>query len=270
MDTINKAISMMSWVVIGHMNKIFHRGISEKLEVKHLGHINDEDCVSTVSVIFDAAWKQELLLPREKRSLWRPIFKVTGYFDLIRGLIFQAISSGASFGPPLLLKELAFHVSGFPQYHLPDDKLWLYITLLLVLPIIGVIFGAQASIIFCRMGCVTRSAILPAMYKKSLNISSDSKLEYSSGKISNIFGNDIQHLQNFLQNFAEPLFGLPQLVAALALIGREVGIAIIPGVATVFTILPILLINFIFFMKVLPSLHQYLHYYHQLNYYHDT
>ena len=141
---------MMSWLVIGHMNKIFHRGLTEdKLEVKHLGHINEEDCVSTVSVIFDAAWEKELLLPREKRSLWRPIFKVTGYFDLIRGLIFQAISSGASFGPPLLLKELAFHVSGFSQYQLPDDKLWLYITLLLVLPIIGVIFGAQASIIFC-------------------------------------------------------------------------------------------------------------------------
>ena len=152
MDVINKAISYGSWLVIGHMNKIFHRGIAEKLQVKDLGHINDEDCVSTVSMIFDAAWKKELLLPREKRSLWRPIFKVTGYYTFVKGLIFQAISSGASFGPPLLLKELAFHVSGFPQYHLKDSTLWLYITLLLVLPIIGVVCGAQANIIFCRIG----------------------------------------------------------------------------------------------------------------------
>lgn len=249
MNHLNKVIDGLSWLVISHMNHLFHRGIDNKLQVEDLGKIRDEDCVSTVSVLFETAWRQELLLPREKRSLWRPIFSVTGYLEPTIGLIFQGISSGCSFGPPLLLKELAFHVSGLPQYHLSDEKLWLYITLLLVLPIVGVIFGAQSSIIFCRMGCITKSALLPAMYKKSLNISSDAKVEYNTGKISNIFGNDIQHLQNFLQNFAEPLFGIPQLVAALALIGREVGIAVIPGVATVFTLLPVLLINFMFFMK---------------------
>jgi len=236
-------------LIIGHMNHLFSLGSRKRLEVDDLGKIQDDDCVKKVSVIFEEAWKNELLLTSDKRSLWRPIFKVTGYVNPLVGLLFQGISSGCSFGPPLLLKELAFHASGLPQYQLPVDKLWLYITLLLVLPIIGVIFGAQANIIFSRMGCITKSSILPAMYKKSLNISTDSKQNYSAGKISNIFGNDIQHLQNFLQNFAEPLFGIPQLVAALALIGREVGIAVIPGVATVFTILPILMISFVFFMK---------------------
>jgi len=236
-------------LIIGHMNHLFSLGSRKRLEVDDLGKIQDDDCVKKVSVIFEEAWKNELLLTSDKRSLWRPIFKVTGYVNPLLGLLFQGISSGCSFGPPLLLKELAFHASGLPQYQLPVDKLWLYITLLLVLPIIGVIFGAQANIIFSRMGCITKSSILPAMYKKSLNISTDSKQNYSAGKISNIFGNDIQHLQNFLQNFAEPLFGIPQLVAALALIGREVGIAVIPGVATVFTILPILMISFVFFMK---------------------
>lgn len=242
-------LEYFSWLTISNMNTMFSLGSKKRLEVEDLGKIRDDDCVKSVSAIFESEWKKELLLIPPKRSLWRPIFKVTGYLNPIMGLIFQGVSSGCGFGPPLLLKELAFHVSGLPHYQLSLEKLWLYITLLLVLPIIGVIFGAQASIIFARMGCITKSSILPAMYKKSLSISSDSKLNYSSGKIINIFGNDILHLQNFLQNFAEPLFGIPQLVAALALIGREVGIAVIPGVATVFTILPILMISFVFFMK---------------------
>jgi ABC-type transport system involved in cytochrome bd biosynthesis fused ATPase/permease subunit len=106
--------------------------------------------------------------------------------------------------------------------------------LLLVLPIVGSVLSAQSFVILSHVSCVLRGCVVPALYKKSLVLSSAAKLEYSSGKIVNMFSNDLTHIQNFVQHLAEPLFAPAQLIVALGLIYAEVGVSMFVGFGLIF------------------------------------
>ena len=49
----------------------------------------------------------------------------------------------------------------------------------------------------------------------------------------NLFGNDITHIQLFLSTFADPVFAPAQLVCALALIYRQIGLSMFVGLLIV-------------------------------------
>ena len=139
----------------------------------------------------------------------------------------QAISAGCGFGPPLILNALVkdfFGAAYFPQDKLTTEMLWFLVCLLFALPVLGICCGAHSFVIFARQGALARSAIIPAVYRKALVLGSSGKVRHSTGQIMNLFSNDITHIQNLFQTFAEPFFAPAQLVVALALIYQQVNV----------------------------------------------
>jgi ABC-type multidrug transport system fused ATPase/permease subunit len=214
-----------------------------------LGLMVDEERVSSVYARFSSYWEEELLLPTEKRSLAKPMFKTIGKEKFIYALLLQLFLSASGFGPPLILKSLSSHFSSIPGMELVSSTLWTLSVLLFIIPVTGVIFGAKSYILFSHFGCIIRSSLIPAIYKKSLRLGNNSKVKFTTGQIVNLFGNDILHIQMFIQDFAEPFFAPAQLAVALSLIYEEVGVSMFAGFALIVVIVPLMLICILTFVK---------------------
>lgn len=109
----------------------------------------------------------------------------------------------------MILDALVKHFAGAiisPENVLDQTQLWILVCLLFAVPLIGVLAGAHSFVIFTHASAKVRNAAIPTIFNKALVIGNSAKLEFSSGMILNLFGNDVTNIQLFIQNFAEPLF----------------------------------------------------------------
>jgi ATP-binding cassette subfamily C (CFTR/MRP) protein 1 len=216
-----------------------------------IGLIDKSERVNTVSAQFKVAWAKEKALPDKKKvSLWRALREVTGMWGMLWALVLTGISAAAQYGPPLILRSLTMHFAAIQcdKYgfscgdRLSTGLLWFLIALLFVCPVLATILSARSYSIFTHVGCIIRSAIVPAVYEKSLVLSSRSKHEFSTGRVVNLFSNDLMHLQVFFQNFSDPFFAPFQLAVGLALIYQEIGVAMFTGFGVIVGVCPLMLV----------------------------
>lgn len=194
------------------MNPLFRLGAQRPLQQEDLGMVREDERVAAVYERFLVAYAEELALAPGMRSLWRALRKTIGWWRPLFGILLQGIGSGCGFAPPLILKALTRHFLGarfFPNDQLSPTTLWALVCALFFIPVTGVMCSSNSYVIFSHIGSIARSAIIPAVYKKALVMGSGAKVTFSTGQVMNIFANDIANLQNFIQNTAEPLFGLP-------------------------------------------------------------
>jgi ATP-binding cassette subfamily C (CFTR/MRP) protein 1 len=88
-------------------------------------------------------------------------------------------------------------------------------------------------------GVQLRSALVTAIYNKSLTLSNTTRQKQSTGAIVNFMSNDTEHLQLLTQNlhllWSSPL----RIVVALILLFNELGVATIAGVLILLLLIPL-------------------------------
>jgi len=234
---------------LAFMNPLFRLGAKRPLEQRDVGMVADDERVAQVHARFVKAYEKERLLPKEKRSIWRAIFATIGWWRPLFAFLLQGIGSGCGFAPPLILKALTQHficstTKGlyYSNALLSHDTLWTLVCMLFVIPVTGTVCSGNSYVMFSHFGTIARNAIIPSVYKKALVVGSGAKATFSTGQIMNLFANDIVHIQNMIQNFAEPAFGLPQLAAALALIYQEMQVSMFVGLGLIVCVVPIMVV----------------------------
>ena len=246
-------------LTLAFMNPLFRLGSKRPLQQEDLGMVREDERVAEVYRRFQLARADEAQhttakqakLPPSSRvvkkqhtaALWSALRTTVGIWRPIFGIILQGIGSGCGFAPPLILKALTRHFIGarfFPNDQLSQTTLWALVCCLFVIPISGTICSANSYVLFSHSGSIARNAIIPAVYNKALRLGSGAKTSFSTGQIMNLFANDIVHVQNLIQNFAEPLFGLPQLAVALALIYQEMQVSMFVGLGLIMCVAPIM------------------------------
>lgn len=95
-------------------------------------------------------WERERLLPKKKRSLWRVLWKTSGYGRLIYGLMLYASYTALSFGPVLILNVLTQYLQGTRD--LNQGEVAILVILLFLVPMLASIFAAQSNVIMAHIG----------------------------------------------------------------------------------------------------------------------
>ena len=220
-----------SMLLLQNLNSLFYLGAVRPLEQSDLGNLPEDSRVPAVHGRFEQAMKN-----KGEKSIWMVLFETIGWRKPLWGLFLQAICSASAFAPPQILNALVEYFAGplaFPNGQLSTTNLWVLVVLLLIIPVIGVICGAHSFMVFLKIAASVKAAMLPAIYRKALKLSSGARLINSSGMIMNLFGNDITHIQLFLATFADPVFAPAQLVCALALIYQQIGLSMFVGLLIV-------------------------------------
>jgi ABC-type multidrug transport system fused ATPase/permease subunit len=240
----------MNWwsvLTLSGVNSMLDLGNRRPLEIEDVGVMEERERVAQVYKVFESNWAEELALDPEKRSLFRALRRSVDAKEQLWGLFLSMIAAGGACGPPLILRALSNHFGGSEV--LPKSTLWILVALLLFVPVICSICTAHSYVIFAHTACMFRSALVPAVYNKSLVLGSQSRSLFSVGRITNLFSTDIINVQVFVQQFAADIFSPGQLALALGLVYREVGVSMFVGLGLVVAVLPLLLIVFVLFAK---------------------
>ncbi|NWZ90798.1 MRP7 protein, partial [Nesospiza acunhae] len=104
---------------------------------------------------------------------------------------------------------------------------------------LGAVLRSQFRYEMNKMALMVRAAVISAIYRKALRVSSTSLARFTMGEIVNFMSTDTDRLVNFCYSFHE-LWSLPvQLAITLYLLYQQVGIAFLGGVALALLLVPI-------------------------------
>lgn len=104
---------------------------------------------------------------------------------------------------------------------------------------LGALLRNQFSYEMNKMTLMMRAAVISAIYRKALHVSSTSLARFTVGEIVNFMSTDTSRLVNFCLSFHE-LWSLPvQLAITLYLLYQQVGVAFLGGVALALLLVPI-------------------------------
>lgn len=224
------------------VNSMLATGASRPLEMSDISSLEERERVAVVYKSFERLWADEMRLEKKNRSLARALRRTLDWKEQWWAIFLSMVAAGGACGPPLILKALSEHFSGSEV--LSQSTLWILVSMLLVIPFVCSLCSAHSFVTFAHASCILRSALLPAVYNKSMELGSQSRSEFNIGQINNLFSNDINYIQSFVQQFAADIFGPGQLALALGLIYVEVGVSMFAGLVLVASLLPLLLICF--------------------------
>ncbi|XP_066402761.1 ATP-binding cassette sub-family C member 10 [Molothrus aeneus] len=104
---------------------------------------------------------------------------------------------------------------------------------------LGALLRSQFRYEMNKVALMVRAAVISAIYRKALRVSSTSLARFTVGEIVNFMSTDTDRLVNFCYSFHE-LWSLPvQLAITLYLLYQQVGIAFLGGMALALLLVPI-------------------------------
>ncbi|XP_039574916.1 ATP-binding cassette sub-family C member 10 isoform X1 [Passer montanus] len=141
-----------------------------------------------------------------------------------------------NFSGPLLLNLLVNFMESRQE---PLSHGVLYALGLFAGSFLGSVLRSQSRYEMNKVALMVRAAVISAIYRKALRVSSTSLARFTLGEIVNFMSTDTNRLVNFCYTFHE-LWSLPvQLGITLYLLYQQVGIAFLGGVALALLLVPI-------------------------------
>jgi ABC-type multidrug transport system fused ATPase/permease subunit len=228
--------SLLGKIALNYMDPVFSRAHEHGLVHEDLGKVSQQDQATRLHELFEKEWEIEIKKPKDKRSLWRALWRTVGYSRVILALSLYAINAGLGYGPILILNQLVRHFDG--KQILSDSILWLLVALIFVLPLLASICTAHSNVIMAHIGIQFRNALINMIYRKSLKLSPASRQKQSTGMIVNMFSNDTAQLQRFMYFLNNCALAPAQIIVSLALIYLQVNVATFVGLAFMFFLIP--------------------------------
>ncbi|OWK61256.1 Multidrug resistance-associated protein 7 [Lonchura striata] len=140
------------------------------------------------------------------------------------------------FSGPLLLNLLVNFMESCQE---PLSHGILYALGLFAGSFLGALLRSQFRYEMNKMALMVRAAVISAIYRKALRVSSASLARFTVGEIVNFMSTDTNRLINFCRSFHE-LWSLPvQFAITLYLLYQQVGVAFLGGVALALLLVPI-------------------------------
>lgn len=156
----------MDNVFLGRVTPLLKKGALSPLQESDVPMVPELERTAAVQKVFEEMWAKEVIMPLEKRSLWRALLRSVGLGQLAVGLLLAGVSAGGAIGPPLILKAFSDHFSG--QYVLKDSVLWILVALLLVLPTCS----SVCMVPLCFDVCILHLSASPTLYRLTHTLSS--------------------------------------------------------------------------------------------------
>uniref|UniRef100_A0A667Y4G3 ATP-binding cassette, sub-family C (CFTR/MRP), member 2 n=1 Tax=Myripristis murdjan TaxID=586833 RepID=A0A667Y4G3_9TELE len=165
-----------------------------------------------------------------------PTIYKTFKWVLIESAIFKLIQDLLSFASPQLLKMM---VSFADDKSIYTWKGYIYALLLLVVAILQSLCLQQYFQRCFVLGMKVRTAIMAAVYKKSLVVSNDARKESTVGETVNLMSADAQRF-NDVTNFIHLLWSCPlQIALAIVFLWFELGPSVLAGLAVMVLMVPV-------------------------------
>ncbi|OQR88954.1 ATP-binding Cassette (ABC) Superfamily, partial [Thraustotheca clavata] len=221
-----------SSVFFSWLTPLLDLGNKRPLEFNDLYQLNPNDQAVNVSSSFQQYWEQEL--GKSTPRLWRALAKAFGWPFAYAGLL-KLVHDSLQFVGPLVIKLIIEFLSD-PN---ADVKMGMvYVAAIFVSGIVQSFALRQYFFLCFETGLRLRSAVVTAVYQKSLVLSASAKGKKSTGEITNLMSIDAQRLQE-ITNYSHAIwYAFFQIIISSYLLYLQLGVAFLAGVAVMLLIIP--------------------------------
>lgn len=220
----------MSKMSFWWLNPLMKRGKEKTLEDEDIPHLREEDRAESCYLLFlDIHNKRKQVDPRAQPSVlktillchWREIF-TSGFFAFLK---IVTVSAG-----PLLLNAFIQVAEGAESF---EYEGYVLAVLLFISKNLESLSQRQWYFRSRLIGVKVRSLLTAAIYKKQLRLSNAAKLMHSSGEIMNYVTVDAYRIGEFPFWFHQTWTTSLQLIFALLILYRAVGLATIASLVVI-------------------------------------
>ena len=226
--------SFWSRYTFSWMNPIISTGYERPLELSDIFELSLAERTSSVSSQFDAAWDSR------KPQLFRAMVDVWG-LDMLRSGLWKIINDASQFTGPMFMSVIIGVVQNTSRYSYGEMLAtgMTYATLLFVCQVVGSIGEGQYFQLSMRSGMKLKSALISAIFSKSMRLSNAARQATGTGKLTNIMSSDVDSLQAFAE-YCHVLWSAPlRIICSLVLLYLQIGPASLAGAAVLIAFLPL-------------------------------
>ncbi|DBA02320.1 TPA: hypothetical protein N0F65_006195 [Lagenidium giganteum] len=211
-------------------------GNERPLEADDLYQLDAPNRAEHISERFQHYWNLETA--KRKPSLAWALSRAFGFKFVVAGFL-KLLHDSLQFVGPMIIKEIIAYLSD-PAAPLSEG-----------LTYAGVIFGAgviqsfalRQYFFYCfETGMQFRSAIVTAVYKKSLVLSAAARQKRTTGEITNLMSIDAQRLQELTPYLHGIWYAGFQIIVSCYLLWLQIGPATFSGVAVILLLIPLMAI----------------------------
>ncbi|KAJ7551059.1 hypothetical protein O6H91_07G132200 [Diphasiastrum complanatum] len=215
------------------LNPLLALGSRTAIQTDDVPCLKKEDNCEHVFEAFQEKWKwqsgSKSLAFALLGSLWL-MFVVTGCLAVVKLCVMYV--------GPLMIQQ-------FIDFTAKKDGSWTegteLVLLLFVAKCTEVLTDHQRNFISAKLSLAAKSILIAAVYRKSLRLSTAARQKHGTGQIVNYMSVDVQEVATFTTNIHD-LWIMPlQIIMALAILFRVVGISTLAGLGTMVVILTICL-----------------------------
>ncbi|XP_057553345.1 multidrug resistance-associated protein 1-like isoform X5 [Hippopotamus amphibius kiboko] len=244
-----KDASFFSKMTYSWFSRIIILGYKKPLEREDLFELNESDSSYTVCPIFEKQWRKEVLRNQEwqkvkssfhkeahtrKASLLRALWN-TFKFVFIQVALFKVFADVLSFTSPLIMKQMIIFCEHRPDFGWSGYG---YALALFAVVFLQTLILQQYQRFNMLTSAKIKTAVIGLIYKKALLLSNVSRKKFSTGEIINLMSADAQQLMDLTANI-NLLWSAPfQILMAISLLWRELGPAVLAGVAVLVFVIP--------------------------------
>uniref|UniRef100_A0A1J3IMN5 ABC-type xenobiotic transporter n=1 Tax=Noccaea caerulescens TaxID=107243 RepID=A0A1J3IMN5_NOCCA len=216
-----------SWI-----NPLMILGSKRPLTDTDVWHLDTWDQTETLFTSFQQSWNKELQKPQP--WLLRALNSSLGGRFWWGG--FWKIGNDCSqFVGPLLLNQLLKSM----QQDEPAFMGYIYAFSIFVGVVLGVLCEAQYFQNVMRVGYRLRSALIAAVFRKSLRLTNEGRKKFQTGKITNLMTTDAESLQQICQSL-HTMWSAPfRIIVALVLLYQQLGVASLIGALLLVLMFPL-------------------------------
>lgn len=232
--------TVFSILTFSWMTPLMAHGYKKYLTEDDLWNLASRDTTKATGGKFKEAWDYELE-HHKNPSLWMALFRgFSGpYF---RGALFKVASDTLAFAQPQLLRLLIQFVRSYESPALDPEPVTRGAAIALAMFAVSVGQTTALHQYFQRSfetGMRIKTALVAAIYGKSLKLSNEGRASKTTGDIVNYMAVDTQRLQDLTQ-FAQQLWSAPyQITLCMLSLYQLVGVSMFAGVGAMLLMIPI-------------------------------
>ncbi|XP_055022842.1 ATP-binding cassette sub-family C member 4-like [Boleophthalmus pectinirostris] len=224
------------------LSPLLQLGKKQRLEESDMYNVLEEDRSETLGKELQSFWDREVRKSKKQLSepsLTKVLFQCYGASYAKAGLFAFSLEAIKVIQPLLLGKIILF----FENYDPNDDQsLWLACTYAAAISLstFGLTFLQHLYYYNSqRIGMKMRVAVCHMIFKKALQLSTESVGRTTTGQIVNLLSNDVNRFDEITLNLHYLWIGPLQAAVILALLWYEIGLSCLAGVTIVALMLPL-------------------------------
>ncbi|KAK7866925.1 hypothetical protein R5R35_001662 [Gryllus longicercus] len=253
--------SFLSRLFFGWFDALALKGFRRPLETKDLWNMNPEDTAHEIIPRFDKYWQKSVEKSANVPSAKASFHKTSASVDLVGkrskktqasvlpavckafgatflfGSLLKLVQDLLTFASPQILKLLISYVSD--DTYTEEWKGYFYAVLMFLAASIQTLFLAQYFNRMFLVGLRIRTALVSAIYRKALRLSSAARKDSTVGEIVNLMSVDAQRFMD-LTAYLSMLWSAPlQIALALYFLWDTLGPSVLAGLAVMIILIPV-------------------------------